>query len=105
MDPFECSTYRPISLLNADIKILAKIPASHLDTVMKNLISKDQRGFVRGQLSFSNIHSLFGVVHSFKLSQDPVAQVIISLDAETAFDRVEWKYLWKDSALVPILYI
>lgn len=93
-DPLKCNSYRPISLLNSDVKILAKILALRLDTAIENLISKDQTGFVRGRHSFSNIRRLLGVIHSSKLSQDSVPQVVISLDAEKAIDRVEWKYLF-----------
>ncbi len=50
-DPVKCNSYRPISLLNSDIKILAKILALRLDTVIENLISKDQTGFVRDRHS------------------------------------------------------
>lgn len=89
-DPLKCNSYRPISLLNSDVKIFAL----RLDTVIENLISKDQTGFVRGRHSFSNIRRLLGVIHSSKLSQNLVPQVVISLDAEKAFDRVEWKYLF-----------
>jgi len=62
-DPLKCNSYRPISLLNSDVKILAKILALRLDTVIENLISKDQTGFVRGQHSFSNIRRLLGVIN------------------------------------------
>jgi len=75
-------------------KSLLYVLALRLDTVIENLISKDQTGFVRGRHSFSNIRRLLGVIHSSKLSQDPVPQVVISLDAEKAFDRIEWKYLF-----------
>lgn len=68
--------------------------ALRLDTVIENLNSKDQTGFVRDRHSFSNIRRLLGVIHSSKPSQDPVPQVVISLDAEKAFDGVEWKYLF-----------
>lgn len=43
-DPLSCSSYRPISLLNVDIKIL--------ETVLPGIISPDQRGFVKNRHSF-----------------------------------------------------
>ncbi len=91
-DPVDCSSYRPISLLNVDVKILAKILASQLNTLISHIISSDQTGFVRGRHSFINICRLLNVVHSPASRDTPEA--VVSLDAEKAFDRVKWKYLF-----------
>lgn len=88
----DCGSYRPISLLNGDVKIIAKLLAIRLDTVIMDIISSDQTGFIRGRHSFSNIRRLLGVVHSSASLETP--EVVVSLDAEKAFDRVEWPYLF-----------
>ena len=91
-DPKLCSSYRPISLLNNDVKILAKVLATRLDSCLSSVISEDQTGFVSGrQLSFS-VRRLLNTVLSPSTSKVP--EIIISLDAEKAFDRVEWPYLF-----------
>ena len=59
---------------------------------MMDIISSDQTGFVRGRHSFSNIRKLLSVVHSAASREIP--EVVVSLDAEKAFDRVEWPYLF-----------
>lgn len=48
-DPEECTSYRPISLINADAKLLAKILATRLGTVMDDLVHVDQTGFMAGK--------------------------------------------------------
>lgn len=90
-DPDSCSSYRPISLLNIDVKILAKIFAFRLETVIHNIISEDQTGFIRNWHSFTNVCRLLNIL--FSPSTVPIPEALISLDAEKAFDRVEWPYL------------
>lgn len=87
-DPLNCASYRPISLLPVDVKILAKILARCLGPIMPLIISEDQTGFIAGRHSFSNIRRLLGVIHTLSSLTDP--EVVVSLDAEKAFDRVEW---------------
>ena len=88
----ECGSYRPISLLNSDVKILAKTLALRLETTMTDVISADQTGFILGRHSFTNIRRLLNIIHS--PASNEVPEVVISLDAEKAFDRVEWEYLF-----------
>lgn len=88
----DCGSYRPISLLNTDVKILSKVLAARINTVISDIISVDQTGFVRGRHSFVNIRKLLNVVHSPASGGTP--EVVVSLDAEKAFDRVEWRYLF-----------
>lgn len=75
-----------------DVKILAKIFAFRLETVVHSIISEDQTGFIRSRHSFRNVRRLLNIV--FSPSPLPVPEAVISLDAEKAFDRVEWPYLF-----------
>ncbi len=90
-DPLLCGSYRPNSLLNVDLKILSKILAQRLQQVLSSIISTDQMGFMLGRHSFHNTRRLLNIISS-PSSSSP--EVIISLDAEKAFDRVEWGYLF-----------
>ena len=91
-DSTECGSYRPISLLNCDVKILAKALALRLETTMQDVISADQTGFILGRHSFTNIRQLLNVIYSPVSSVVP--EVVIALDTEKVFDRVEWGYLF-----------
>lgn len=44
-DKMMCSSYRPISLLNTDIKLYAKILARRIKGLMNTLVHPDQVGF------------------------------------------------------------
>lgn len=90
-NPELCSSYRPISLLNVDLKILAKVLAGRLNSVITALIHPDQSGFMLGRGTDINIRRL--LTHMDKAPEDSLG-VVVSLDAEKAFDSVEWEYLW-----------
>lgn len=91
-DPAYCASYRPISLLNVDFKILAKVLALRLERVLPQTISADQTGFIKNRYSFFNIRRLFNIIYSKSKSSSP--ELILSMDAEKAFDRLEWDYLF-----------
>lgn len=57
-DPGLCSSYQPISLLNVDLKILAKVLAGRLNSVITALIHPDRSGFMPGRGTDINIRRL-----------------------------------------------
>jgi hypothetical protein len=48
-NPQSVRDFRPISLLNNSIKIITKLLANRLQTVMTSLVHKNQYGFIRGR--------------------------------------------------------
>ena len=46
--PLHCAPYRPISVINVDYKIIAKVLALQLERVLPSIIYLDQSRFVRG---------------------------------------------------------
>lgn len=91
-DPEKCASYRPIALLNSDQKLLSKILALRLEKVLPDIICNDQTGFMKGRHSSDNMRRLLNIIQLLHDSKDPA--LVISLDAEKAFDRVEWSYLF-----------
>ena len=91
-DHMQMSNYRPLSLLNNDYKLFTKILAMRLEKVIPSLVHLDQVGFIRGRLSSNNMRRLLHVMARASTFQHPA--VAISLDAEKAFDRIEWPFLF-----------
>lgn len=51
-DPTSCGSYRPLSLLHADVKVLANVIASRLENVLPHIISEEQNGFIKSRQLF-----------------------------------------------------
>ena len=64
--PEDCSSYRPISLLNADLKLLYKMLTTRLEGLLPILINDDQTGFIKGRNSYNNMHRLLNTIQVFK---------------------------------------
>lgn len=58
-DPLYRSSYRPIALLNMDLKILTKMVANRLMKILDHLISPDQTGFKPKKATDINIHRVY----------------------------------------------
>lgn len=86
-DPALFSFYRPISLLNTDIKILAKVLATRLMEVAPSLMYNKQTDFMPGKGMDLNIWHLFTNIAATISSGEP--WVVFSLDAEKSIDSVE----------------
>ena len=92
-DPCSIKNWRPISLLNVDYKIGAKVFALRLKKVLPILLSEDQTCCVPGRSIFENL-MLYRDVFDYSDTKDlPIA--IIKIDQEKAFDRVSWSFLIK----------
>ncbi len=94
-DPTLCTSYWPESLINADMKIYAKVLACRLNKYLRKLVHCDQTGFIKGRFSSDNIRRLLHILHFSPDSTDLLTSYgILSVDAEKASNRLEWDYLW-----------
>lgn len=88
-EPMSCGSYRPISMLLTEYKMLAKIIATRLEKIVPTLVYMDPTGFIQKRSSIDNVRRFLNIAKSMN---DPV--LAISLDAEKAFHRVEWHFLF-----------
>ncbi len=92
-DKKECSSYRPISVLNVDYKLFASILSKRLESIVPELVDFDQTGFVLNRQTQDNLRRTLQVMSD--ITSENISAMLISLDAEKAFDSVGWEYLYR----------
>ena len=85
--------YRPISLVQVDVKVLSKALTFRLHHVISDLIHQDQKGFVKGRSIHHHIRFLSDL-QDLVTGRDEEAYAMF-LDFEKAFDRVNWDYMFR----------
>jgi hypothetical protein len=90
-DKLFLKNWRPISLLNTDYKILAKLLANRMKEVLPSIIDNDQTGYLKNRYIRQNIRLLEDI--SFFTEQTDKTGIILSIDFEKAFDSLNWNFL------------
>ena len=92
-DKLDPINWRPISLLNADYKIIAKILQMKLAKVMPGIVNEHQTCSVPGRSIHNNMFLIRDIIDYSVMKKNSCA--IISIDQYKAFDTVDWSFLSK----------
>ncbi|KAG6467116.1 hypothetical protein ZIOFF_075057 [Zingiber officinale] len=86
--------FRPISLCNVSYKIISKLMAQRMASVLGKVISPAQSGFVPGRLISDNILMAQELDHKLNYHIRG-GNLILKLDMAKAYDRVQWGVLFR----------
>ncbi|CAH2299322.1 Hypothetical predicted protein [Pelobates cultripes] len=92
LDTADVGNWRPISLLNVDRKVQAKILMKRVQGLARRVLSTSQYCSIEGRTVFD---AVFEVREALEKCRDGERGIyLLALDQSKAFDRVDHRYLW-----------
>ena len=97
LDRENIANWRPIALLNSDYKLLTKIFAIRLQSVIKKLVDSNQCGFVKGRKISYMLREIYDLIEREK--DRGSSSIMLSIDYCKAFDTVSTRAIMKSLQL------
>ena len=91
-DPKLIQNKRPICLLDVIYKIVAKVLANRMMSVIHTIVCPDQTGSIRGRYIGTNLRTIADVI--YYASADRLDGIVMALDFRNAFNSVEHEFVY-----------
>lgn len=88
------SQFRPIAMANFKFKIISKILADRLALILPYIVSKEQRGFIKGR-QIKDCICLTSEAINMLYKKSFGGNLAIKIDIAKAFDTIDWNFLLK----------
>jgi len=89
-NPTTFEKFRPISLCNYIYKIISKVIARRLKSVLSKQISREQFGFLEGRWIQKEVGIAQERFHSIKVNTE--RSIVLEVDLSKAYDTISWLY-------------
>lgn len=86
-------SYKPISLINNDYKILTSILAERLKTILEERIHTDQNGFLAGRQINENIRTVTEILEYYNVNREKKFAMLF-IDSEKAYGNRSWEFAY-----------
>lgn len=105
--PERISQFRSISLCSVLYKLVTKVLANRLKFLLPDLIATTQSSFVPKRQITDNIILVQEVIHSMHKKRTGKGIMMLKLDLEKAYDRLNWDFLRETLLAVglPVLWV
>jgi hypothetical protein len=90
-NPASFGDYRPISLCNLCYKIIAKLLANRLRSILSKGLAEEQLGFLHGRQILDAVGTTQECLHNIKSKNHKA--LILKLDLRKAYDLINWEFL------------
>ena len=82
---------RSINLLNTVYELASSCIAERIKSVLSNLISTDQTGFIPGRFIGENTRPIYDILPYTE--EHDIPGILLLIDFEKAFDSISWTFI------------